>query len=140
MSNNTSENKLHVVVNDVSILEFDRNKPLPGQQRRYLDQMDEKMDTGIRLGDDDIESPNTLQRAQYIANSLVNALFEENYDLAIAMCTYLAKRIPDLLQIKAIGEKEKPSIELVFDRSLEKAQQEQAIEFFTPENSDKTIH
>ncbi|HIO93567.1 MAG TPA: hypothetical protein EYG68_12115 [Leucothrix mucor] len=140
MSDNNSENKLHVIVNGISILEFDRNKPLPGHQRRYLDQMDVTMDAGIRLGDDDIENPNTLQRAQYIANSLINALFKENYDLGIAMCTYLAKRIPDLLQIKAIGEENEPSIELVFDRNLEKAQQEQTIEFFKPESTDKTIH
>jgi len=140
MSENNSENKLHVIVNGTSILEFDRNKPLPGHQRRYLDQMDITMDAGIKLGNDDIDNPNTLQRAQYISNSLINALFEENYDLAIAMCTYLAKRIPDLLQIKAIGEKSEPSIELVFDRTLEKAQQEQTIEFFTPENTDKTMH
>ncbi len=138
MSN--SENKLHVIVNDISILEFDRSKPLPSHQRRYLDQMDITMDAGIKLGKDDIENPNTLQRAQYIANSLVNALFEENYDLGIAMCTYLAKRIPDLLQIKAIGEKGETSIELVFDRNLEKAQQEQTIEFFKPDDVNKTMH
>ena len=138
MSN--SENKLHDIVNDTSILEFDRSKPLPGHQRRYLDQMDITMDAGIKLGKDDIENPNTLQRAQYIANSLVNALFEENYDLGIAMCTYLAKRIPDLLQIKAIGEKGETSIELVFDRNLEKAQQEQTIEFFKPDDVNKTMH
>ena len=137
MSN--SENKLHVIVNDISILEFDRNKPLPGHQRRYLDQMDITMDAGIKLGKDNIENPNTLQRTQYVANSLVNALFEENYDLGIAMCTYLAKRIPDLLQVKAIGEKGDTSIELVFDRSLEKAQQEQAIEFFKPDTLN-TMH
>ncbi len=137
MSN--SENKLHVIINDISILEFDRNKPLPGHQRRYLDQMDITMDAGIKLGKDNIENPNTLQRTQYVANSLVNALFEENYDLGIAMCTYLAKRIPDLLQVKAIGEKGDTSIELVFDRSLEKAQQEQAIEFFKPDTLN-TMH
>ncbi|MCK5901532.1 MAG: hypothetical protein KAG28_00160 [Cocleimonas sp.] len=138
---NDTENKLFVIINDAPILEYDRNKPLPGHQRQYLDQMDITMNKGIRLGSDEIDNPDILQRAQYISNTLVNALFKENYDLAIAMCTYLAKRIPDLQQVKAIGEAEEISIELVFDRSLEKAQQEQKIEFFNPEDfNKKTIH
>lgn len=135
-----SENKLHVIVNDSSILEFDRGKPIPGHQRRYLDQMDITMDAGIKLGSDQIKAPNVLQRAQYIANSLINALFNENYDVAIAMCTYLAKRIPDLQQVKAVGNAKEPSIELIFDRSLEQSQQEQKIEFFKPEDLSKTRH
>jgi hypothetical protein len=128
-----NENKLHVIVNDTAILEFDRGKPVPGHQRQYLDVMDAKMDSGIQQNDTLIENPNPLQRAQYVANSLINALFEENYSLAIAMCTWLAKRIPELEQVKAIGDiKTELSIELVFDRSYEKAQQEQPIQFYKP--------
>jgi hypothetical protein len=138
MSN--TDNKLHIIINDTVILEYDRDKPIPEEQYAYLDQMDAKMSGGIILGKDKIEDPNTLQRAQYIANSLVGALFEENYNLGIAMCTYLAQRIPDLQQIKAVGEKSEISVEFIFDRSLEKAQQEQKIEFYNPNSSDKTKH
>ena len=50
------------------------------------------------------------------------------------MCTYLAKRLPDLKQIKCQGEEDKDlSIELVFDRSYEEAQQEQTIQFHKPD-------
>ena len=130
------DNKLHAVINGNPILEFDRGKPIPGHQRQYIDNMDLKMNEGIQLGDDHITNPNPMQRAQYVANSLVNALFNENHSIAIAMCTYLAKRIPDLKQIKAAGDIEKDmSIELVFDRDYKTAQQEQPLEFFKPENT-----
>ena len=133
-------NKLHIIINDMVILEYDRSKPIPPEQHIQLDQMDLKMDAGILLGSDQIESPNTLQRAQYITNTLLSALFQEDYNLGTAMCTYLANRIPDLQQVKAIGKKNNLSVEFVFDRSLEKAQQEQKIEFYNPKENNKTTH
>ncbi len=137
---NKSDMMLHIIINDTVLLEYDRNKPIPEEQHQYLDQMDAKMKGGITLGKDKIEAPNTLQRAQYIANSLISALFEEDYNLGIAMCTYLAQRIPDLQQVKAVGEKNEMSVEFIFDCSLEKSQQEQKIEFYNPNSSDKTKH
>lgn len=125
----TDHPKLTVVINGDSILEFDRNQPLPGRQREYLDLMDTKMAAGIKLGDDHISKPNTLQCAQFVANSLIHALQEDNDSLATAMCSYLAKRIPDLKQVKAQTKNDEISIELVFDRSYETAQQEQTISF-----------
>ena len=137
---------LYVIVNGEPILEFDRKKPVPGHQRQYLDNMDAQMDQGIKLGDDFIENPNALVRSQFVANSLVNMLFKEQYSTAIAMCTYLAKRLPELQQIQCKGDISESSeadsdkdsgvsIEFVFDRSYEKAQQEQTIQFHKP--SDK---
>jgi len=132
------DNILYVLLNDEPILEFDRKKPVPGHQRVYLDNMDAQMDAGIQLGEDFIKSPNPLQRSQFVANSLVNSLLKQSYSQAIAMCTYLAKRMPELQQIKCVGDRDKEiSIEFVYDRDFEKAQQEQTIEFFKPENNTK---
>ena len=126
-------NILYVIVNDEPVLEFDRGKPVPGHQRQYLDNMDSQMDQGIQLGSDFIEKPNALQRSQFVANSLINHILKDEYSVAIAMCTYLAKRMPDLKQIKCKGEDDKElSIELVFDRGYEQAQQEQTIQFHNP--------
>ncbi|MCK5725480.1 MAG: hypothetical protein KAH22_01500 [Thiotrichaceae bacterium] len=125
----TNHPKLTVVIDGDSILEFNRNQPLPARQREYLDRMDEKMRTGIKLGDDEISEPNTLQCAQFVASSLIYALQEDNDPIATAMCSYLAKRIPDLKQVKAKTEDDSTSIELVFDRGYEEAQQEQVISF-----------
>ena len=137
-----SHKLLYVIINNKPILEFDRSKPVPGHQRQYLDNMDARMDQGIQLGADFIKAPNALQRSQFVANSLVNALQNDQDGIASAMCTYLAKRMPDLQQIKCAskeGDSDKElSIELVFDRSFEKAQQEQSIQFFKPD--DVTSH
>lgn len=125
---------LYVIVNDEPVLEFDRHKPVPGHQRQYLDNMDSQMDQGIKLGTDFIEKPNALQRSQFVANSLINHLFKDEYSVAIAMCTYLGKRMPGLQQVKCKGEENKElSIELVFDRSYEQSQQEQMIQFHKPD-------
>lgn len=125
-----ADKKLMVVVNGSPILEFDRGKPLPGHQRQYLDSMDEKMNEGVLLAGETIAKPNVLQKAQFVANSMVSALLEENDTLAAAMCSYLAKRIPDLEQVQAKQTDDAGmSIELVFDRSYEKAMQEQVIKF-----------
>jgi len=134
------DSKLIVVFNQEPVLEFDRSKPVPGKQRQYLDRMDERMDQGINLGEDKIESPNPLQRSQYVANSLVNALLRQDYNLAIAMCTYLGKRMPELKQIKCEGSEGDEggiSIEFVYDRSFEAAQQEQTIQFYKPDEMKK---
>ncbi|CAA6818319.1 MAG: Unknown protein [uncultured Thiotrichaceae bacterium] len=127
--------KIHVVINDAPILEFDRSKPVPGQQRRYLDNMDSRMENGIQLNGDFIATPDASQRSQFVASSMVNALFAENYSLAIAMCTWLAERIPDLKQVQVIGDVEgEMRINLVFDRDYITSQTEQPIKFFNPNN------
>ena len=143
------DNKLLVIFNKEPVLEYDRSKPIPGKQRQYLDQMDERMDQGIQLGDAFIENPNPLQRAQFVANSLVNALLKQNFNQAIAMCTFLGKRMPELQQIQCEGSEAEEaentngegtngkeggiSIEFIYDRSYEQSQQEQTIQFYKPE-------
>jgi len=133
MDNKLNADMFYVILNEEPLLEFDRKKPVPGHQRQYLDNMDSQMDQGIQLGNDFVEAPNPLQRSQFVANSLINLLLKEEYSMAIAMCTYLAKRMPDLQQIKAQGNldnnNDELSIELVFDRSYVKSQQEQPIKF-----------
>ena len=122
--------QLTVVIDGSPMLEFDRGQPLPGHQRRYLDGMDARMDQGITLGSATSENPSAIERSQYVANSMISALLDENDTLAAAMCTYLAKRMPDLQQVKATSDAESGlSIELVFDRSFAKSQQEQSIIF-----------
>ena len=99
------DSKLLVIFNKEPVLEYDRSKPIPGKQRQYLDNMDERMDQGIQLGDAFIENPNPLQRAQFVANSLVNSLLKQNFEQAVAMCTFLGKRMPDLQQKNVKGAK-----------------------------------
>ncbi|MEZ5535353.1 MAG: hypothetical protein R3F02_06980 [Thiolinea sp.] len=132
-----SAGKIHVVVNGTPVLEYDRSKPVPGQQRRYLDNMDIRMDQGIELNGGLIANPDPNQRSQFVANSMINALFTENYSLAIAMCTWLAERIPELKQVQAAGDIEQEMrVDLIFDRDYQTSKTEQPIKFFNTNKSN----
>lgn len=111
----TMEDLLVIYINGESTLEYDRRKRLPGHQRAYLDKMDEKMDAGIELNQAHLAAPDTMQRAQYVAMHLVNALQNQSDAMAAAMCTYLATRLPDLKQVRAQVQGDEISAELVFE-------------------------
>ena len=138
MSENNSI--LYVLLNQETVLEFDRNKIIPQQQRDYLDNMDARMDDGVHLGEEFIKSLNPLQKAQFVANSMVNGLLNQDFNQAIAMCTYLGDRLPDLKQIVCSGkdDEEGIQIEFVYDKNYQNQQQqkpqEQTIKFFDPKD------
>lgn len=123
--------KLAVVLNGTLQLEYHRDKPLPDAQRQFLDRMDLFMDDGITLGDERIATPDQLQRAHFVANSLIQSLRDDNESLAAASCAYLAIRIPELRQIKASEVNAQRSIDLVFDKDYVP---EQTIKFVKPES------
>ena len=120
---------LAVVIDGQKILHYDRNNLLPEVQQQYLDKMDLKMDSGIEYGAEVIPHPDKTQRAQYVANQLVNALKTNDDPLAAATCAYLATRFPELQQVKSSHKNGKTLIELVFDRSFEQASREKPISF-----------
>jgi len=122
---------LAVVLNGTLQLEYHRDKPLPDAQHQYLDRMDQFMDSGITLGGVRINAPDQLQRAQFVASSLIQSLHDDNESLAAASCAYLATRIPELRQIKATEVNEQRSIDLVFDKHYVP---EQTIKFVKPES------
>ncbi|HGG58710.1 MAG TPA: hypothetical protein ENK26_02185 [Gammaproteobacteria bacterium] len=130
------EKPLAIVIDGRKIYEYDRSTRLPGLQRRYLDELDERMmREGVPFGDELIPNPNAMQRAQYIANTLINALFDNNEQLIAATSAYLGTRVEDLKQVKAASSDRGMVIELVFDRYFEDAAREQPIHF-TPLKKD----
>ncbi len=137
MSDNS--NTLHVLLNQEVVLEFDRNKVIPDIQLEYLDNIDARLDEGIQIGNKTIVPKNQLEKAQYVANSMVNSLLKDDFNQAIAMCTYLGHRLKDLKQIVCIGQDDESGIqiEFVYDRSLKQQQQEQTIKFFNPKDYQK---
>lgn len=110
-------NIMAVLFNGIAQIEYDRDKALPEQQRQYLEKMDKKMDAGIALGEQAIATPDVNQRAQFVAQSLAQAIKDDNEAMAAALTSWLASRLPELKQVKmeeAEGEAG-ISIELVFD-------------------------
>lgn len=120
---------LVVVLDGVSQLEYQRGVPLEPAQRRYLDQLDRRMDTGIDLGDRRVEQPDALRRAQFMAQQLLDAVQAGNEAVAAATCAYLASRIPDLKQVRATTRGGLLSFDLVFDKPYMK---EVKVEFMRP--------
>ena len=106
---------LAVLLNGIAQLEYDRDKILPLHQAAYLDKMEAKMDAGILIGDTTIEKPDINQRAQFIAGNLLGAIKSNDEEMAAALCTWLANRLPDLKQVKMIEDGDSVTIDLVFD-------------------------
>lgn len=107
-----------VLVNGEALFEYDRTKILPEQQKQYLDRMDQKMEAGIQLGDENVVNPDQQQRAQFVALTLLNAIEKDDEASIAAMSAYLAVRYPDLKQVKADSDKEsrKVMFDLIFDQ------------------------
>ena len=108
-------NKLIILLNGQSVIEYDRSVRLPGHQRQYLDKMDQDMDGGIEMNGQRVDVPDLQQRSQYIAMHLVQAILNDNEAMIAAMCAYLANRMPDLKQVKAEEQGENISIDLVIN-------------------------
>ena len=106
---------MQVIVNGQSQIEYDRNKSLPENQLEYLDKMDQEMDSGFELAGEQIDEPDLLQRAQFVAGYLAQALFSENDQMIAASCSWIAVRLPDLKQVKILQDDKQISIDLVFD-------------------------
>lgn len=104
-----------VLINDVAQLEFDRSKALSDYQLTYLDAMDKKMDDGINIDGENIQSPELNQKVQFVAANLLSAMKADDEGMTSALCTYLATRLPDLNQVKISEDGEAVTMDLVFD-------------------------
>jgi len=108
---------MQVFVNEQSQIEYDRSKSLPEKQLEYLDKMDEEMGSGFELAGEQIKDPDLLQRAQFVAGYLAQALISENDAMIAASCAWLALRLPDLKQVKITRDEQQISVDLVFDEN-----------------------
>ncbi len=119
-------NILAVLLNGVAQLEYNRNQQLPPHQALYLEKMDTQMDEGIQVDNAFIPNPDINQRAQFVAGNLADAILTDQESAAAALCSYLAKILPDLKQVKITqsssngDSNNEVSIELVFDEDYQK--------------------
>lgn len=109
-------NIMGVLLNGIAQLEYNREQPLPEQQRQYLEKMDKKMDAGITLDEHVIADPDVRQRAQFVARNLAQAIkSDDESSLPLALTSWLATRLPELKQVKLEDAEAGIRIELVFD-------------------------
>ncbi|WP_455212162.1 hypothetical protein [Kaarinaea lacus] len=112
--------QLVVLLNGESQLQYDRSKPLPEQQREFLDKMDTELQHGVTINNQNIDRPDIQQRAQFVALNLIQAILNSEEQKAAAMCAYLAVFLPDLKQVKAEQQADGVFIDLVFDKEYMK--------------------
>lgn len=112
--------QLVIVLNGESQIQYDRNKSLSDQQRKFLDKMDLEMQRGININNQYLEHPDLQQRAQFVSLNLIQAIEQSDEQLAAAMCAYLAIFLPDLKQVKAEQNSDGVLIDLVFDQAYVK--------------------
>ena len=104
-----------VLINGIAQLEYDRDKALTDYQLTYLGKMDEKMDEGIDIDGEVIESPELNQKIQFVTANMLSAIKSDNEGMTSALCTYIATRLPDLKQIKVTDKEDEMTIDMVFD-------------------------
>lgn len=122
---------LVAVVDGESVIEYDRSKALPDNQREYLNKMDEKMEMGIPSGQGNIFAPDQEQKAQFVANQLMMAIKSDNEQLIAASMAYLATRMPELKQVMSKEKNGETQISLIYDREYSEPQ---PINFIKPEH------
>ncbi len=111
--------KVGFLLDGQEVLTYDRSQALPDKQREYLNILDDQLEEGFILSDQQIDKPNLQQKTQFIALNLVNALTKEDDNTAIIMFTYLVNRMPELKQAKAkikeTDSGQQIGVEFVFD-------------------------
>ncbi|MFK5984289.1 MAG: hypothetical protein QM479_02520 [Pseudomonadota bacterium] len=108
------ENLVKLLINNNEVLQYDKSINLPDNQSKYLNMMDKKMEQGISLGEQFINKPDQLQKAQFVTFNMLALLDKNEEHEAIAMFTYLVNYLNELKQVKVIGETGKYKIEFVF--------------------------
>ena len=131
-------NVMAVLLNGTAQIEYNREIALPTRQRDYLDRMDQDMDAGIQLGNRYIDMPDQTQRAQFVALHLIQSLLVDNEQHIAASCAYLADRLSDLKQVKAVTKPDGAiGIDLVFSEDYKN---QVKVEFIPPGSTGHTTH
>lgn len=124
-----------VLLDDVVQLEFDRAATLPAPQLAYLDDMDQRMDGGIELEGERVAAPDASARTRFVAANMASALASGDDKVAVAMCTWLAVRQPELKQVKIASGEFGLTIDLDYETPYEKPEpQGQPVTFHFPKN------
>lgn len=104
---------LSIYVNDEAVYEYDRETALNESQLGFLDKMDSDMERGIKIQGELITSPDSQQRARFVAMNLIKALHQENEAAISVSCAYLTTRLPGLVEVHANDHEGTVKIELV---------------------------
>ena len=106
-------NTLTVYANDEIVYEYDKEIIIEEQKLAFLDKMDSDMDRGIKIYGELIPDPDKKQRATFVIMNLLKALKQDNEAIILASCAYLTNRLPALIEVRAMNQGNRVTIELV---------------------------
>jgi len=105
--------KVSVYYQGVEVLQYDRELPLPILQQHYVTRMDRRMDGGVDLDGRHVAVPDAMERAQFVAGAMAQALSSGDETKAAAMFTYLVQRLPLLRAVRIDRQNQRLTTELV---------------------------
>jgi hypothetical protein len=91
---------LEVIRDGTTLLHFTRGPTVPALQRRQLDELDSRLDEGIDLEGEHIDTPDRQQRARFVIGQLLRALARDDEATARGLCVWLVQRVPELVAIR----------------------------------------
>ena len=118
MINHSDNTPFIVSLNANKVLEFRRDRNLSDKQLNDLAKLDAKLNAGIHIAGKFIQSPNTQEKAIFIAHQIANALNNDNEPTLALACAFLATRYPELKQLVISTHEDRISFELINDKEF----------------------
>ena len=112
---------LVVILNSNKVLEYNRSIPLPENQLRDLEALEQKLEDRLKLDNPQNGNPSPQDKATYAANMLISALLKEDEPKIAITCAFLATRFGELKQIRANTQSKQIAIELIFDQEYKES-------------------
>ncbi len=109
--------ELILTLDDNVVMRVDGSAGVPGHLRAVLEKMDVDMDAGVQLQGEKISAPDSSQRAHYVISRLLDMLSRGDEKAVRVMCTYLARRLPDLGRIEVQSQGQEWAVKLAYRQS-----------------------
>ncbi len=90
--------KLNIIV-DGRANAFDVPDNLLSEAKDFFDKLDSDMDRGWQMSRDWVESPDTEQRCQIVADKILTAIETDNEKLLMLMAAYILRTLPGVKSI-----------------------------------------
>lgn len=89
-----------LIVNfDDKSYELDVPEALVKDAENFYQQMDSDMDKGWQISRQWVDTPDTYERCQIVADKILNAFHNENEELILLMAGYICSRLPQAKNI-----------------------------------------
>jgi len=105
-------NSFVVTLNNQIVYTY-KDVPVPARLRRYFDEMDQHMESGVQLGDAFVKQPSNFQRQQYVAMDLMHRIEKKDSQTIEVLSAYLMRRNKALIEINIISKDDMFNMKLI---------------------------